>query len=45
MPKTIGHHSELEDLLNVKSVLADSMKSKDITIAGLAKQCLRLRHA
>jgi len=38
MPKTIARHPELEDLLNVKRVLANSMKSKDITISGLAKQ-------
>ena len=38
MPKTIARSSELADLLNVKRTLASSMKSKKITVAGLAKQ-------
>ena len=38
MPKTTAIRAELADLLNVKRTLANSMKSKRITVAGLAKQ-------
>ena len=38
MPKTTAIRSELADLLEVKRTLANSMKSKRITVAGLAKQ-------
>ncbi len=38
MPKTTVSHAELADLLDVKRTLARSMKSKRITVAGLAKQ-------
>jgi DNA-binding phage protein len=38
MPKTAATRAELADLLEVKRTLANSMKSKRITVAGLAKQ-------
>ena len=38
MPKTTVPHTELADLLDVKRTLANSMKRKHITVAGLAKQ-------
>ena len=38
MPKTTSISAELADLLDVKRTLANSMKSKRITVAGLAKQ-------
>jgi DNA-binding phage protein len=38
MPKTTAIRAELADLLDVKRTLANSMKSKRITVAGLAKQ-------
>lgn len=38
MPKTGASKAELADLLNVKRTLANSMKRKRITVAGLAKQ-------
>ena len=38
MPKTAAIRAELADLLVVKRTLANSMKSKRITVAGLAKQ-------
>src|SRR5476651_1165816 len=38
MPKPNSIRAELTDLLDVKRTLANSMKSKRITVAGLAKQ-------
>jgi DNA-binding phage protein len=38
MPKTQARNPELADLLNVKRTLSRSMKKKNITVAGLAKQ-------
>jgi hypothetical protein len=38
MPETAATRAELADLLEVKRTLANSMKSKRITVAGLAKQ-------
>jgi hypothetical protein len=38
MPKLFPSNPELADLVNVKRTLAGSMKSKNVTIAGLAKQ-------
>jgi hypothetical protein len=38
MPKTTAVRAEMADLLDVKRTLARSMKSKRITVAGLAKQ-------
>jgi hypothetical protein len=38
MPKTTAIRAELADLLDVKRTLTNSMKSKRITVAGLAKQ-------
>ena len=38
VPKITAIRSELADLLEVKRTLANSMKSKRITVAGLAKQ-------
>ena len=38
MPKTTAFDAEMADLLDVKRTLANSMKSKRITVAGLAKQ-------
>src|ERR1017187_7470794 len=38
MPKTAATRAELADLLEIKPTLANSMKSKRITVAGLAKQ-------
>ena len=38
MPKTAAIPAELADLLKVKRQLAKSMKSKRLTVAGLAKQ-------
>jgi hypothetical protein len=38
MPKTNSIRAELTDLLDVKRTLANSMKCKRITVAGLAKQ-------
>jgi hypothetical protein len=38
MPKTTSIRAELADLLDVKRTLANSMKSRRITVAGLAKQ-------
>lgn len=38
MPKTIASKAELADLLDVKRTLANAMKRKRITVAGLAKQ-------
>ncbi len=38
MPKTFGPDAELADLLEVKRTLANSMKRKQVTVAGLAKQ-------
>jgi hypothetical protein len=38
MPKTAATRAELADLLEVKRTLANSMKSKRITVAGLAKR-------
>ena len=38
MPKTTAIRAELADLLDVKRTLAKSMKSKHVTVAGLAKQ-------
>ena len=38
MPKTAAIRTDLTDLFDVKRTLANSMKSKRITVAGLAKQ-------
>ena len=38
MPKTIASDDELADLIDVKRTLANSMKYKHITVAGLARQ-------
>jgi hypothetical protein len=38
MPKATAIRAELADLLDVKRTLAKSMKSKHVTVAGLAKQ-------
>ena len=38
MPKTIASDAELADLLDVKRTLANSMKRRHVTVAGLAKQ-------
>jgi len=38
MPKTRARNPELADLQNVKRTLANSMKKKNMTVAGLAKQ-------
>jgi hypothetical protein len=38
MPKITTNRAELTDLLDVKRILAKSMKSKHVTVAGLAKQ-------
>ena len=38
MPKSTATHAELADLLDVKRTLANTMKSRRITVAGLAKQ-------
>ena len=38
MPKTTTRHDELTDLKQVKRTLTQSMKRKNLTVAGLAKQ-------
>ena len=38
MPKTIASDAELACLFDVKRTLANSMKRKRVTVAGLAKQ-------
>jgi predicted transcriptional regulator len=38
MPKSTGSDAELADLIEVKRTLANSMKRKHVTVAGLAKQ-------